>query len=439
MGEYTSNLNLYKTDMQTDGDDEFDFERDLNENLDKIDAVTGLLSALETTEKTNLVGAINEVLTELNSLNFPTLDTSIMPIMSNIYLGSALSGGDYSGQPKENAFDGYTTNWWYSSQMGTSVSGNAYIGKNFDSPKNIDSILLIQGTGINAITSVKVQTATNGSNWTDAQTFNSLVDGANLLTLNTPIPSNSYTRLLANSNLGAGNAWVVQEIIFNPNSIDFSVGFCWDDTLTKKIVSTAMRKSLGANFVAGTKQGGLDTGSKAINTNYACFAICKEDGTSDFLFSANLNPTLPSGFIYKRRIGWIRTDGNGNVQYFKQNGDYMSKMSVSELNLTNTPTVAPTNLTTSIPPDCIAMLRTILIGASTSSDDTTVGLGDLSIPGNNALTVGTKGVASGREYNNCLILVNSNSQILYCVTCAGGNAQQVLITSFGYIDKRGKN
>ena len=34
---YTDELNLYKTDMQTDGNHLFDFDRDLNQNWDKID------------------------------------------------------------------------------------------------------------------------------------------------------------------------------------------------------------------------------------------------------------------------------------------------------------------------------------------------------------------------------------------------------------------
>lgn len=37
MGNSTENLNLYLTDMDTDGNDTFDFDRDLNENWDKID------------------------------------------------------------------------------------------------------------------------------------------------------------------------------------------------------------------------------------------------------------------------------------------------------------------------------------------------------------------------------------------------------------------
>lgn len=37
MPSETSRLNLYKTDMETDGDDLFDFDRDLNQNWDKVD------------------------------------------------------------------------------------------------------------------------------------------------------------------------------------------------------------------------------------------------------------------------------------------------------------------------------------------------------------------------------------------------------------------
>jgi hypothetical protein len=44
MGNYTTNLSLYNTDMNTDGNDTFDFQRDLNDNNDKIDAFAGKVS-----------------------------------------------------------------------------------------------------------------------------------------------------------------------------------------------------------------------------------------------------------------------------------------------------------------------------------------------------------------------------------------------------------
>lgn len=45
MGTYTTNLNLYNTDMNTDGNDTFDFQRDLNDNNDKIDAYAGTVNS----------------------------------------------------------------------------------------------------------------------------------------------------------------------------------------------------------------------------------------------------------------------------------------------------------------------------------------------------------------------------------------------------------
>lgn len=107
------------------------------------------------------------------------------------------------------------------------------------------------------------------------------------------------------------------------NDIDFSTGFCWDNTLTKKIISAAMTKQIDATWEVGTNKGGLDTGLKSASTWYHCFSIAKEDGTSDFLFSTSFDsPIMPNGYIYKRRIGSIRTNGSGNVIAFYQKGDY---------------------------------------------------------------------------------------------------------------------
>jgi len=44
MGSSTTNLNLYLTDMDKDGNDSFDFDRDLNQNFTKIDTAFGTLS-----------------------------------------------------------------------------------------------------------------------------------------------------------------------------------------------------------------------------------------------------------------------------------------------------------------------------------------------------------------------------------------------------------
>ena len=74
MGNYTTNLSLYNTDMTTDGNDTFDFQRDLNDNNDKIDSAFGNLANLTTTQKANLVSAINEIVSNLDGKTSKSLN-----------------------------------------------------------------------------------------------------------------------------------------------------------------------------------------------------------------------------------------------------------------------------------------------------------------------------------------------------------------------------
>lgn len=106
------------------------------------------------------------------------------------------------------------------------------------------------------------------------------------------------------------------------NDIDFAAGKCTDSTNVMLILCGALTKRLDANWVVGTNQGGLDTGSIA-NTTYHCFAIRKNsDGSGDFLFSTSATaPTMPTGYTYFRRIGSIVRTG-GAIKAFTQTGDY---------------------------------------------------------------------------------------------------------------------
>lgn len=81
----------------------------------------------------------------------------------------------------------------------------------------------------------------------------------------------------------------------------------------------------GANFqttaLAGTINLGtagvanaLDAGAIAANTWYAIFAIAKPDGTTAGLASlSGTAPTMPTGYTFKARIGWVRT-ATGSAQ-----------------------------------------------------------------------------------------------------------------------------
>lgn len=83
--------------------------------------------------------------------------------------------------------------------------------------------------------------------------------------------------------------------------------------------STTVTKRLDASWTAGTNQGGLDTGSEATSTWYACWAIAKADGTIDYLFSLSATaPTMPTGYVYKVRIGWIYNQSTSIIRPFFQ-------------------------------------------------------------------------------------------------------------------------
>lgn len=94
---------------------------------------------------------------------------------------------------------------------------------------------------------------------------------------------------------------------------------------------------------ANSGANGLDTGTLAASTWYAVFVIAKDDGTTAGLMSTSSSaPTMPSGYTYKARVGWIRTDGTGNKYPlgFTQKGRNVSYLVASGSNVTAPPTMA---------------------------------------------------------------------------------------------------
>lgn len=80
-GTTTPNLGLFNTNMLTDGDDFFDFDRDLNGNNNILDAAIGKLSTLTTEEKSSLVAAINELVAGKSSIDLDNLSSIGQAIM----------------------------------------------------------------------------------------------------------------------------------------------------------------------------------------------------------------------------------------------------------------------------------------------------------------------------------------------------------------------
>lgn len=88
---------------------------------------------------------------------------------------------------------------------------------------------------------------------------------------------------------------------------------------------------------------GLDTGSLAASTWYAVFVIAKADGTQAGLLSLSATtPTMPTGYTFKARVGWVRTDGSGNKYPlgFKQAGRFVKYVVAAGSNVAALPIMA---------------------------------------------------------------------------------------------------
>lgn len=163
------------------------------------------------------------------------------------------------------------------------------------------------------------------------------------------------------------------------NDIDFTAGNFEFSDKSNNAVLLAMTKRLDASWTAGTNQGGLDTGSKANNTWYHCYAIHNPtSGVSDAIFSVNATtPTLPSGYTKYKYLGSVLTNVSGNIDPFIQKGNYFEW---KDAFLDQAGTLAGTIIhPISVPP--VIVLANISMTGGSGSGETYVQVG---IFGNNA-------------------------------------------------------
>ncbi len=74
--------------------------------------------------------------------------------------------------------------------------------------------------------------------------------------------------------------------------------------------------------LASSGANGLDTGSEANSTWYFVWVIAKADGTVAGLLSvSSTNPTLPTGYTYKRLVSAAYNGSDGHLIAFRQDGE----------------------------------------------------------------------------------------------------------------------
>lgn len=66
---------------------------------------------------------------------------------------------------------------------------------------------------------------------------------------------------------------------------------------------------------------GLDTGSEASNTWYSVWIIYNGTTVAGLLSTSATSPTMPSGYTFKARVGWVRNDASSNLYRTQQNNN----------------------------------------------------------------------------------------------------------------------
>ena len=105
---------------------------------------------------------------------------------------------------------------------------------------------------------------------------------------------------------------------------------------------------------------GLDAGALGASTWYAIYLIKQPGGDVASLASTSFTaPTLPAGYVFKRIVGAIRTDGSSNFQRIEQVDRYVVYTGISGIYTTGFPGVlTDENLTSFVSP----VSRRALIG-----------------------------------------------------------------------------
>ena len=107
------------------------------------------------------------------------------------------------------------------------------------------------------------------------------------------------------------------------HDIDIGAGECRDDADAADIkLASGLTKRFDAPFDLGSGNGGMVAGDALPGDGTVhLFAIAKPDGTADVCGATSVSPTLPTGFVAKRRIASLITGAGANLVRFTQHGD----------------------------------------------------------------------------------------------------------------------
>lgn len=216
-----------------------------------------------------------------------------------------------------------------------------------------------------------------------------------------------------------------------------------DDTVPVLMsLATALRKQTDAPWAVGDGNGGwLDGASMPNGTGHAFLIRRPDTGVVDVGFSASVNPTLPTNYTQKRRIGSF-TKTAGTLLRFKQYGD-LFKLEFGNVGIRSSSSAFPSALLNVLTPLGIVTRPILTIdvyvaGATVcfiSMGDAAVGVAHTFVAGATSVTGTT---------NEALALIspvfatNLASQIYFKQDNVSGAPNTSTLSLAGWIDTRGR-
>jgi hypothetical protein len=121
-------------------------------------------------------------------------------------------------------------------------------------------------------------------------------DGTNFVLLN-PVVS------------GASTVGAFRNLALSATGSSYAVSVSADELVLEDANNNYFTaRSVAASIsVSASKANGLDTGSAATSTWYSVWLIYNGSTVSGLVSLSSTSPTLPSGYTFKARVGWIRT------------------------------------------------------------------------------------------------------------------------------------
>jgi hypothetical protein len=213
------------------------------------------------------------------------------------------------------------------------------------------------------------------------------------------------------------------------NDIDFSAGNApLDDGSGQVLLASALVKRLDASWVAGTNQGGLFSGTKAINARYYEFVIT--NGTIiDAGFDISLTgANIPAGYKGAYR-GMVLTDGSGNIRPFDKLKDNYFEFVTPILEASGVTPITRTPVSVSAPANVIVKINATLTSVATAGTTNHLYLTDLNKTDTSLIKLFANiNFSNAGEFT---VKTNSNSQIGIKGNSLSGTCE---IYTLGYFD-----